>query len=771
MEIPRILVDPPWRAGARAHAKAPAGAAGAHSRAASTPPKLEWLEHERERSAGKPPPKMTEVAEERLLERLLDECDKRTPLRAAEVARLGDESLATLAEELDATTIDGPLLRTLLGRLGDDFATTAVALVRAAPPERGLLEAALPLGSDDLAAVAATAFVARPAPSTLDEPHGQSPAEAWLRRHVARAVRALAPDALDESASGHAAAHAALAFLAAHGAELGDAALTGELAPWAALAPLAERTDPRSQWSLLAAARREPRARSLLEGEACADALRARLDAARTDAQLEAVPDAVAELPAFFDPAKLSRPLLRDGTPLPDEAVRALGEMLRFSPLANPYVGLAQVREACDAASLDAFALELFAAWREAGEDVRETWAFETCGKVGGERSARAVAERIRGWARGAEPPRYGWSSDERRMVMFAGGDRGFALARTGCAVLAALGGELAATHLGDLARGAVQAWLRREAASALGIPDAGPHDDVEAPVPDVGLDADGSATLAWSDRSYRVHVDETLAPVLVDATGERISAFPRARKGEDAKAHAAAKERFGAIVKDAKIVARYQTALLERMMCSGRTFRAQAFRERFLGHPFLRHLGRRVVWIARETPFRIAEDGTFADVKDARWELGDGDVGVVHPLALTAADLAAWKRIFADYEILQAFPQLLRETHVVPASAIGEHELASIVGAATARGRIFQLLRRDFRFDHADVEPGTSALITTLPCGASVTVVVTPEVREDAPTDATYTVTRARSTFALDRIPKIELSELVRDLEALRSK
>jgi len=46
-------------------------------------------------------------------------------------------------------------------------------------------------------------------------------------------------------------------------------------------------------------------------------------------------------------------------------------------------------RKACDAASLEAFALDVFAAWREAGEKSIDVWAFETCGKIGGEACAR----------------------------------------------------------------------------------------------------------------------------------------------------------------------------------------------------------------------------------------------------------------------------------------------------------------------------------------------------------------------------------------------
>ena len=68
MELPRVLLDPPWRA-RTAPLPAATSAAPAH---ATHPASLTWVDGERERYAGKPPPKMTPVAEERLLERLLD---------------------------------------------------------------------------------------------------------------------------------------------------------------------------------------------------------------------------------------------------------------------------------------------------------------------------------------------------------------------------------------------------------------------------------------------------------------------------------------------------------------------------------------------------------------------------------------------------------------------------------------------------------------------------------------------------------------------------
>jgi hypothetical protein len=64
--------------------------------------------------------------------------------------------------------------------------------------------------------------------------------------------------------------------------------------------------------------------------------------------------------PACWNPAALPPPLLRERQQvLPPAAIDALGDMLRFSSLEEPYAGLAQVREPCDRRSLGEFAWAL----------------------------------------------------------------------------------------------------------------------------------------------------------------------------------------------------------------------------------------------------------------------------------------------------------------------------------------------------------------------------------------------------------------------------
>ena len=718
MSLPQVLVDPPWR---KRHVEAKTESRADSSAAELPKPRLVWADGERETFRGKPGPKLTEAAEEKLFERLLDELDKRLPLRLADVARLGDEKLEELAGELDATTTDAGALKLALGRLGDAYVEQAIATVRAAPRERGLFEAAMPIESAELAKSAASMAFDRVADATWS----RSPVEGWLVRHakiVEVAARATPNDKK---------LHAAWAFTAI----FGDA----KLAPYDALSALANRAE--LAHALVLAARDDARAIALLESEPAASAWIARAKAVREEKDLASVPEAVAKLPEFFDVAKLARPRLLDGTPLPDDAVRALGEMLRFSPLAHPYAGVGQVREACDAESLEAFALDVLARWREAKEPTHDVWALEACGKIGGDACAREIAARVRAWAR----------------------EDATTYAQKGLAVLVAIDSETSRLMLEDLARGAVQGWLRRDASVALGGEER-PFDDVEAPVPDVGFDADGSATLDTGTRTYRLALDEALTPVLVDAEGARVATFPRAKKDDDAKKHAAAKERFASIVKDAKIVARFQVALLERMMCSGRTFSHHAFVQRFIEHPFLRHLGRRVVWNAEGRHFRVAEDGTFAGATDEHVTIGAGAVGVAHPITMKDEELRAWIARFADYQIVQPFAQLGRELHRVTAAEIGEHSITRAVDTKTTRGRLFQLGRRDWRADFR--RPDVTEYQKEFPCGAAARFEVTPPVTHGGDGDQAFTITLAQCTYALDRMPPVDYSELMRDLD-----
>ena len=89
------------------------------------------------------------------------------------------------------------------------------------------------------------------------------------------------------------------------------------------------------------------------------------------------------------------------------------------------------------------------------------------------------------------------------------------------------------------------------------------------------------------------------------------------------------------------------QIRRLESAMVTRRRWTAGEFRRLFVDHPLIWHLARRLVWVAEDdakaTPFRVAEDRTFADAGDDTLTLPEHTgIGIAHPLELDAA-LGAW--------------------------------------------------------------------------------------------------------------------------------
>ncbi|MEM6989041.1 MAG: hypothetical protein AAF721_01045, partial [Myxococcota bacterium] len=148
--LPSVLTDPPWR-----RAPSPAESPAVAATTDSVPPRLRWEEGERAAFDGHPRSALSEDADEALLDRLLEQIDRRRPLPLASVRRLSDERLAELGEDLLPSCVDCGLLQLMLARVGDEFVGTAVKLVTAAPNDHGLFVAMAPVDADALAPLAA----------------------------------------------------------------------------------------------------------------------------------------------------------------------------------------------------------------------------------------------------------------------------------------------------------------------------------------------------------------------------------------------------------------------------------------------------------------------------------------------------------------------------------------------------------------------------------------------------------------------------------------
>jgi hypothetical protein len=120
--------------------------------------------------------------------------------------------------------------------------------------------------------------------------------------------------------------------------------------------------------------------------------------------------------------------------------------------------------------------------------------------------------------------------------------------------------------------------------------------------------------------------------------------------------------------------------------------------------HPLVRHLVTRLVWgvyvaDTLQSTFRVAEDLTYADDNDDQVTFPDDAViGVVHPLELDVHTAARFAQTFGDYEIMQPFKQLGRETYALTAEEKKLGIAQRWKGSKVPTGKVLGLEARGWR-------------------------------------------------------------------------
>ncbi|MFE6173427.1 WGR and DUF4132 domain-containing protein [Streptomyces sp. NPDC056464] len=506
-------------------------------------------------------------------------------------------------------------------------------------------------------------------------------ARAWVSRHGPAAVPVLVPHAVGKPGTVRRGAEQALRLVAdAHGAEAVLAAVAGS----------------------------GPQALGIVEELLSLDPLES------------ALPARMPVVGAWAEPALLPQILLTEGGALPPDAVRHAFTLLALSRPGEVYPGLDVLTAHCTADSLAAFAWGLFEQWRLAGMPPKESWALHALGWLGDDETVRRLTPVLRAWP----------------------GEGAHHRAVEGLNVLATIGSDVALLHLHGISQRVPFKALKvraqekiAEVAEGLGLTAEQLGDRL---VPDFGLDADGSTVIDYGTRQFTVGFDEQLRPYVRDADGKPRKALPAPAAKDDPELAPAERKRFAGLKKDVRTVAGDQVRRLEAAMVTGRSWTAAEFQELFVAHPLLWHLVRRLVWLSEAdgevTAFRVAEDRTFADVEDDELTLPEkASVRLAHPLHL-GEDLGAWSELFADYEILQPFPQLGRAVHALSEEEAAGHRLARFEGAAVPVGRLLGLTKRGWergqpqdagveRWFHRRIDAG-SYLVIELDPGIAVGMV-----------------------------------------------
>jgi hypothetical protein len=446
----------------------------------------------------------------------------------------------------------------------------------------------------------------------------------------------------------------------------------------------------------------------------------------------------------------------------------AAEHLLMTAALSRPgdvYAGLPIARDALDRSSLAEFAWAVFQRWQEVGAPSKESWGLTALGWFGDDSTVRALSPLIRSWP----------------------GESQHAKAVAGLDVLADIGTEVALSHLNSIAEKVKFKGLKTRAqekvtqiADELGLSREQLADRL---VPRLGLDDEASLVIDYGPRQFTVGFDEQLKPHVLDPDGKRRKDLPKPGTKDDQDKAPLEHKRYLALKKDVRAVAADQIHRLERAMVDQRTWTAEEFRTVLAGHPLLRHIVRRLVWITGEgVSFRLAEDRTLADSSDDEFALPDNaTVRVAHPVDLQDS-LAAWGEVLADYEILQPFPQLGRSLHVLAPGEDFLGRLKSYRDQPYAVGRILSLTKRGWvrgEPQDAGVEcwitrplPGGGALVASLDPGIAVGAIeVFPEIRFSELWYSTngdgYWSAQKDAPTAVEPDP-ITVSEILSELESL---
>ncbi|MEZ4250396.1 MAG: DUF4132 domain-containing protein [Polyangiales bacterium] len=463
--------------------------------------------------------------------------------------------------------------------------------------------------------------------------------------------------------------------------------------------------------------------------------------------------------PSYLRVEALPSPCTVAGERLPDEAVDSLLDLLSLGHPEEPHAGVRALAAdpRLDAASLALFARELFEQWVLGDAPGKDEWMLHACVAFPSE----ANTTRLGGFAR--EQARKNAAKAERA-----------------CRALAALGSDHALTILelvalttryGALAELALA--LHENVATVRGM---GADELADRTLPDAGLDAAGRRTLRRGDTAWQTQLRPDLKlHVRENDEAPWRTAAPR-RKGADVDA---LREDFATLRTDAQLAVDVARRRFERALRDERRWRVDAFARHVLAHPVARTLASTLLWESfadanAPIAFRIAEDGTLADLEDSELALGpEGFVRLAHP-ARGIDD--AWSDRFADYGVTQAFEQLGRSVGVPKDRA--SHLVARLPKTDVAPRRLLGTLepRGWVRVDRAVASRWTRRVAT--PKGpVELQWLFEPEVLvadlsyvHETTSAALLVGETSASVASLEALGPVAVFELLRDLEALQT-
>lgn len=195
------------------------------------------------------------------------------------------------------------------------------------------------------------------------------------------------------------------------------------------------------------------------------------------------------------------------------------------------------------------------------------------------------------------------------------------------------------------------------------------PEEIEEMSVPNYGLTEVGSLREEFENVTAELLVTGTNAAELrwFNQDGKEQRSVPKSVKEN----HAEELKELNQAIKDIKKLLPAQRDRIENLYLEQKVWKLKTWRERYLDHPLIGTLSRRLIWLFSNSDKKFAGiwfNGKIVDVngKPLEWLNDESDVELWHPLDATTNEILAWREFFSEEKILQPFKQAHREVYLL---------------------------------------------------------------------------------------------------------
>ncbi len=215
-----------------------------------------------------------------------------------------------------------------------------------------------------------------------------------------------------------------------------------------------------------------------------------------------------------------------------------------------------------------------------------------------------------------------------------------------------------------------------------------------ELSIPTYGLDAGGTKTYTFGDVSARVHILGSTVEQTWERDGQRIVAMPKEIKKE----HAAEIKEIDQTVKDIHKMLLAQRDRIDGLYLSPRKWSLGAWRRRYLDHPVVGAIARRLIW--KFSKGDRAESGIWhngrivgRDAQPLEWLEDSTVVELWHPISASTEVVLAWREWLARNEVQQPFKQAHREIYPLTDAELATRTYSNRYAAHILRQHQFNAL------------------------------------------------------------------------------